>query len=128
MTDQAAWIDVVHRLVDRVMVGGDFEELEAIATPGFAAGARRWIEPFRQSFPDVRMEIVETVADGSTVVARLRCSGTQLGSWRGHPPTGRRFSDIDEVYFFRFEGDRLAGAWGVEDNLTRFRQLGIHEL
>jgi predicted ester cyclase len=32
---------------------------------------------------------------------------------------------VDEVYFFRFEGDRIAHVWGVEDTLDRFEQLGL---
>lgn len=43
----------------------------------------------------------------------------------GHAPAGRRFERIDEVYFFTFDGDRIADAWGVEDTLERFRQLGL---
>jgi predicted ester cyclase len=43
----------------------------------------------------------------------------------GHPPTGRRFRDVDEIYIFRVSGGKLAGASGVEDNLARMRQLGL---
>jgi hypothetical protein len=42
-----------------------------------------------------------------------------------HPPTGRRFEDIDEIYIFRVHDGRLVSAIGVEDNLSRFRQLRI---
>jgi predicted ester cyclase len=75
--------------------------------------------------PDLRMEIVELVAERDTVAGRFSCSATQLGQWRGHPPTGRRFENVDEVYFFRFAGDRIASVWGVEDTLDRFDQLGL---
>ena len=71
------------------------------------------------------METVELVADGDTVVGRFRCSATQLGEWRGNPPTGRRFEGVDEVYFFRFAGDQIAEVWGIEDTLDRFNQLGL---
>ena len=37
--------------------------------------ARRWIGPFRDSFPDSRMEIADLVADGEKVTAHFRCSG-----------------------------------------------------
>jgi hypothetical protein len=30
---------------------------------------------------------------------------------------------IDEVYFFRFAGDRIRSMWGLEDAWTRMRQL-----
>ena len=53
------------------------------------------------------------------------CSATHSGEWRGHPPTGRRFENVDEVYFFTFEDERIAQAWGLEDTLGRLRQLGL---
>jgi predicted ester cyclase len=71
------------------------------------------------------MEIVDLIAEGDKVAAHFRCSGTHLADWRGHPPTGRRFSDVDEIYIFRVIDGKLAGAFGVEDNLTRLRQLGL---
>jgi predicted ester cyclase len=39
--------------------------------------------------------------------------------------TGRRFENVDEVYFFRFKDGRIADAWGLEDTLDRWRQLGL---
>ncbi len=116
---------LVRRLVDDVINAGDMSVLAEIYTQPMARAAARWIEPFRRSFPDFRMEIVQLVAEGDTVVARFRCSGTHLGEWRGHAPTGRRFERIDEVYFFEVRDGRLARAWGLEDTLTRSRQLGL---
>jgi predicted ester cyclase len=116
---------LVRRLVDDVINAGDMSVLAEIYTQPMARAAARWIEPFRRSFPDFRMEIVQLVAEGDTVVARFRCSGTHLGEWRGHAPTGRRFERIDEVYFFEVSDGRLARAWGLEDTLTRSRQLGL---
>jgi len=88
--------------------------------------ARRRIGPFRDSFPDFRMEIVGLVADGEKVAAHFRCSGTHLREWIGHPPTGRRFRDVNELYIFRVSGGKLAGAFGVEDNVARMGQLGFN--
>ena len=71
------------------------------------------------------MEIVDLIADGEKVVGRFRCSGTHLGPWRGHPPTGRRFERVDEVYIFRVHDGRISEAWGIEDTRARERQLGL---
>jgi predicted ester cyclase len=106
------------------MNDGRLELIDQLYMPELAAGARRWIAPFRESFPDVRMEVVDLVAEGQTVAARFRCSGTHLGHWRGHEPTGRRFR-VDEVYFFEFVDGRIARAWGLEDNHRRLKQLGL---
>lgn len=122
---QSAHAAVITRLVDEVLVGGNLEVLDQLYTPALAPVARRWIAPFRTSFPDVRMQIVQLVGEADTVAARFRCSGTHLGPWRGHAPTGRRFEDIDEVYFFTFREGLIAQAWGLEDTLERCRQLGL---
>ena len=64
---------------------------------------------------------------GDTVVGHFRCSGTHRGLWHGVPATGRRFRGVDEIYIFHVEGGRLVSTFGVEDNLTRLRQLGIRD-
>ena len=52
--------------------------------------------------------------------------GVPAGTWLGHPPTGRRFERIDEVYFFTFDAEgRIARAWSLEDTLKRLEQLGL---
>jgi predicted ester cyclase len=117
--------ETVRRFVDEAVNGGRDELVEELFTSEMTAWVREWFGAFRGSFPDVRMRIVALVADGDEVVGRFACSGTHLGDWRGHAPTGRRFEDVDEVYFFTFRGDRIAAVWGVEDTLDRFRQLGL---
>ena len=116
---------VVRRLIDEVMNAGRLDLIDELYTPHMAPAARRWIEPFRKSFPDVQMEIVELVAEGEKVVGRFRCSATDLGPWRGRPPTGRRFERVDEVYIFRVPDGQITEAWGIEDNRSRERQLGL---
>jgi predicted ester cyclase len=117
--------DVVRRLVDEVMNGRRLEVVDELCTPSMARRWRRWVTPFQTSFPDIRMDVVQLVAEGDTVVGRFTCSGTHRGEWRGEAPTGRRFENVDEVYFFMFENGRLAEAWGLEDTLGRMRQLGL---
>lgn len=123
--DEAGGKSLVRRLIDEVMNGGRLQVLAELYSADMAAAARRWIGPFREAFPDVHMEIVTLVAEGDTVAAHFRCSGTHLGEWQGRAPTGRRFRNVDEVYFFTIRGGRIAGAWGLEDNDRRRRQLRL---
>jgi steroid delta-isomerase-like uncharacterized protein len=108
------------------MNAGRMEVIDELYAPGAADRARRWIEPFRRSFPDVRMEVVDLVAEGEKVVGRFVCTGTHLGAWRGHRPTGRRFR-VDEVYFFELADGRITSAWGIEDTHRRLKQLGLSD-
>jgi predicted ester cyclase len=115
---------LVLRLVEAVN-RRDLDVLDQVAEGEIARAARRWIGPFRDSFPDFTMEVVELVAEGDKVVAHFLCSGTHEGEWLGVPATGKRFERVDEIYIFHVENGKLAGAVAVEDNLSRLRQLGI---
>jgi predicted ester cyclase len=116
---------VVQRLVVEVLNGGRLEAIEQLYAPELAPAARRWISPFRASFPDVHMEILDLIAEGDKVVGRFTCSATHLGDWLGHAPTGRRFERVDEVAIFRLRDGRITDAWSLEDTLSRLRQLGL---
>ena len=116
---------IVRRFVDEAVNGGRDELIDELFTSDMTAWVRDWFGAFRRSFPDLVMRTVALVADGDTVVGRFVCSATHRGEWRGHSPTGRRFEDVDEVYFFTFQGDRISAVWGLEDTLDRFRQLRL---
>lgn len=117
--------DIVRRFVEEAVNGGREELVDELFVPELVEFAKDWFGSFRRSFPDMEMKLVDLVGEGDTVVGRFACSATHLGEWRGHPPTGRRFEDVDEVYFFRFSGERISGIWGIEDSLDRFAQLDL---
>jgi predicted ester cyclase len=115
---------VVRRLITEVLNGGHLEVIDELYTPELAGAAKRWITPFRASFPDVHMEIVELIAEDDKVVGRFTCSATHLGEWLGQAPTGRRFERVDEVSIFRFRDGKVVHVWSLEDTLGRLQQLG----
>jgi predicted ester cyclase len=102
----------------------DMDTIDELFVPEIAKPTRRSFTAFRSAFPDWRMEVVQLVAEGDTVVGRFRCSGTNEGEFNGVPPTGRRM-EVDEVYFLRVEGRRFVYFWSLEDDLSRMRQLGL---
>jgi predicted ester cyclase len=116
---------VVRRLIEEVMNQGDLAILDELYVPRLAVAARGWVEPFLNSFSDIHMRIVELVAEGETVVGRFSCSGTHTDTWLGHAATGRRFTNVAEVYFFDVVDGRITRAWGLEDTADRLRQLGL---
>ncbi len=114
---------LVARTVEQVINRGDLDAVGQLFAPAIAAQARQWVAPFRAAFPDVRMETVALVGEGDTVVGHFRCSGTQTGTWRGRPPSGRSFRDVREVYWFTVRDGRIVDWWGLEDDDDRRRQL-----
>jgi predicted ester cyclase len=117
--------ELVRRWVEEVINRGELGALDELCTPDAARRSRAWIEPFREAFPDVEMKVIELVAEEDRVAGRFACSATHLGKWGERAPTGRRFEDVDEVYFFSFENGQIADWWALEDNLSRRRQLGL---
>jgi hypothetical protein len=59
---------LVRRLVE-IVNAGDLDVLEEVASGEIAEAARRWIGPFRDSFPDFRMEVREVIAEGERLSA-----------------------------------------------------------
>ena len=116
---------LARRFIEEVIVARNAAVIDELAAGEFALAVKRWVSPFERAFPDFQMELVELIAEGATVVAHFRCSGTHRGEWLGVPATGRRFENVDEIYVFRVANGKLVSALGVEDNLTRMRQLGI---
>lgn len=117
--------ELVRRLVEDAINAQNLDAVDELADGELAVAAKRWIGPFRSSFPDFTMKIVDLVAESDTVVGYFQCSGTHRGEWNGIQPTGKRFQDVDEIYIFRVRNGKLAGFIAVEDNLTRLRQLGF---
>ncbi len=79
---------VVRRLVAEVLNGGHLEVIDELYAPELAGAARRWITPFRASFPDVHMELVELIGEADKVVGRFTCSATHLGNGSAKPRPG----------------------------------------
>jgi predicted ester cyclase len=125
MSELEANKQLVRRLVE-IVNAEDLDSVDEVATGDVARQAKGWVGPFRTSFPDFRMDVVDVIAEGDKVVGYFKCSGTQLGEWQGRPASGRRFEGVDEVYIFLVRDGKLASAVAiVEDNLTRMRQLGL---
>jgi hypothetical protein len=116
---------IIRRLITEVLNGGRLELIDELYAPELAPAARRWIAPFRASFPDIRMEIVELIAEDDKVVGRFTCSATHQGEWLGHGPTGRRFQRVAEVAIFQIRDGKIIKAWSLEDTLSRLQQLGL---
>ena len=114
---------MVHRMVEAINAN-DMDVMDELFIPKLARPTKRSFMAFRAAFPDWRMEIAELVAEGNTVVGRFRCSGTNQGEFKGVPPTGRRM-EVDEVYFLRVKDGKFMYFWGLEDDLSRMRQLGL---
>jgi len=88
-------------------------------------GVRDWVRAFRTAFPDISDLVQEQVAEGDVVVTRVECIGTQLGPFRGLPPSGRA-AKFTAIGIDRFRGDKVVERSAHFDLADLMRQLG-HE-
>lgn len=103
------------------------EFLNREAPPGRDRGPesmRGLANMLRTAFPDLHLEIHESVAEGDAVAGRSTMSGTHEGPPMGTPPTGRRMRQAD-MHFVRFRDGLAVEQWGVRDELGMMQQLGI---
>lgn len=85
-------------------------------------GIRSTVESHRVAFPDWHESIVEVVVEGDIVVSRFRSTGTHLGPFLGHPPTGNRV-EILEAAMRRMEEGRIAEMWVFPDVMSLLSQI-----
>jgi predicted ester cyclase len=114
---------MVRRMVDGINAG-NMDIADELFAPRAARRVKRLFTEFYSAFPDWHEEIVELVAEGNTVAARFRCSGTHQGEFLGEAPTGKRM-EVEEVFFLRVEDGKFVDFWALEDSLGRMRQLGL---
>ena len=76
-----------------------------------------------RAFPDIHVAIEGVIAEGDKVVIRNTVTGTQLGEYRGMPPSGNPVT-YNEIFIVRIEDGRIAEIWGVVDTLSQLKQLG----
>ena len=97
----------------------------AVEGPQHLASTAGWL---RDQFPDIRMDIEQTVEEGDRIAVLVRSTGTNLGKLNGViPPTGRSF-DARQSHWFRVEGGLLAEHWATRDDLATMIQLGVMRL
>jgi predicted ester cyclase len=86
-------------------------------------GVRSWVRAFRIAFPDISDLVQEQVAEGDIIVSRVECIGTQLGPFRGLPPSGRK-ATFTAIGIDRFRGDKVIERSAHFDITDLMRQLG----
>ncbi|MFN2469119.1 MAG: ester cyclase [Gaiellaceae bacterium] len=107
------------------LIAPDFVEHEQF--PGLSGEGREGVKEFfallRRAFPDLHMEPEQLIAEGDTVVARVRMTGTQQGEFMGMPATGKQV-DVQTIDIIRFRNGMATEHWGVTDSVALMQQLG----
>jgi steroid delta-isomerase-like uncharacterized protein len=76
------------------------------------------------SFPDLRFNIEQMIAEGDRVVSQLVMEGTHQGPWMGISPTGKRLH-VRMITIHRIVDNKIAEDWVLVESLGLFQQLGM---
>jgi len=129
--------DLIHRWFEEVWNQGRESTIdELFAERGIAHGIgeteaplhgpsefKPFVRNLRGSFPDVRISVEDTVAEGDKVTVRVRLEGTHKGPGLGVPPTGQRVR-IAGIIIVRISKGQIVEGWNSWDQLGLLRQIG----
>jgi predicted ester cyclase len=113
-------------LAPSAAVSGDhvYARLGAASTPPLQGRLRELLVAFRAAVPDARWTILEQVAQGETVVTKVKVRGRFSGSLVGLAPPGRP-ATLTGVAISRLAAGRLVDLWLQADLLGLLEQLGV---
>lgn len=123
--------DLVTRFYDEAINQRDPKAADRYLTDDFThndelrgrAGEAEALAGFIAGFSDLHVETITQIADGDTVAAVRRWTGTNDGTFAGCPPTGRR-AEFTSTTILHLTGDRVRAVWDEVDLLGLFTQLG----
>jgi steroid delta-isomerase-like uncharacterized protein len=141
--------DVVRRHLD-LMNRGDWRQAAELFAPDVQHHSGNWqtgteavfrgrtllagnLEDIFRTFPDWKMEIVEMVAEGDSVVVRCRVSGTHRGVAAravnggflvGVQPTGKHF-EVQHIHWYKVRDGMITDHSTSRDDLGMTQQLGL---
>jgi predicted ester cyclase len=96
-------------------------------------GFRRVLEDLHTTFPDYHYEIEEMVAEGDSVIARCKVSGTHRGVGKlpvnggmlvGVEPTQKHF-EVQHIHWIKLRDGKIVDHYAARDDIGMMRQLGL---
>lgn len=127
--------DLLDRYVEEVWTAGNPDAVAQFASESFLRHTSPGGEPlgrdaqierlksFRSAFPDISIEVDDSVVSGDLIAFRSTMRGTHDGEFLGIPPTGKQVV-VGLVDMVRIEDGQFVEQWGGPDMLDLVRQLG----
>ncbi|MDR3575257.1 MAG: ester cyclase [Anaerolineaceae bacterium] len=127
--------EIVRGYVQAILVDRDFSKFEKYTAPGFyidrsavpeaikgEQGLHTQMDMLYTAFPDMKLHIVEIVAEGDKVVVRFEGPGTQTGTFAGIPPSGKR-AVWKGLVMYHVVDNKITEAWANWDDWGLVEQL-----
>jgi predicted ester cyclase len=115
----------VRSYFEEFLTRGNLDTADAIFMPGVrfhyplgelggVEAIKSYIIGFRGAFPDVRFTVEDLFGDSDRIAARWRLTGTQTGTFRGGPPTGKHVTVAGNT-IFSVQNGRILEMWVAFD-------------
>jgi len=95
--------------------------------PHLTSGAdniRDHIANCRRGFPDARITIDDTIAEGNEVVHHWTITGTHKGQFLGLAPTNKK-ATVSGTSIFHIQNSKIAEQWSDWNLMSLMEQLGV---
>ena len=127
-------IEMARVMCEEVFGEGKTERMRELLADGFVsndpvrgkidrAGLEQNVQTYRRAFPDMRMEVVDSIASGDKVMVRWRATGTHKGELFGVSPTNRRVT-TEGMTEMRIANGKIVEAWEQWNAFGLMRDLG----
>jgi steroid delta-isomerase-like uncharacterized protein len=120
---EEAWNQQRSETIDELLTPMSTCESEAGILNGPEEFKAKVYRPFLAAFPDLRITIEGTVAEGDQVVVRWTAAGTHTGDGLGLPATGRRVT-MRGMTWIRFAGGKMiegVDCWNQREMIESLR-------
>jgi len=138
MSDGEQSKQVVLRLINNVMNGGDIDVIDEILRDDFVNHGgemtgtppgmtqkqlfKRVAQDHRDTMGDLRVDIVEVIAEGEDVVVRSILNARHTGEMFRMKPTGNQLR-FPVIHMYRVRDGKVTDHWECRDEAEMFRQL-----
>ena len=127
---------IAQRIIDEGFNGRQLAVFDELVAPDFVnidsasptvtdlASFKAWMQAMWTAFPDFKVELLESIAEGDRVVHVWRTRGTHTGPFMGMPATGKQFQNDGLSVNVLSEGKIKSTLWGY-NSMIMLQQLGM---
>ena len=88
------------------------------------AGFKPFFQNFRDAFPDIRVIVEDTIAEGDKVATRLTLHAVHTGEFQGMLATGKQIA-MAQTTIHRIRDGKITEVWVSSDDVGMMKQLGL---
>jgi steroid delta-isomerase-like uncharacterized protein len=128
--------EIAHRWFEEVWNKKRLDAIDEMADPKAVGQGQQFhdglinLEEFRAfashlqtAFPDLRLTIDDTIAEGDRVVLRWQLHMTHAGQFLQYPPTNRNVT-VSGITILRIANGKIVAGWDKWDQLGLLEQIG----